>query len=327
MNKLASKPAELAPARPHPPNAAQPQTLIRAQSAFDFRAVHERIADLFNKQIFFLGGAVKSGTTWLQVLLDSHPRVNCTGENHFVDCLSPTLRKSLEEYNRILLDPRGNTAHQLGKQPILFDVDEFRYILVTAILTLMLKQVRGKSVLAVGDKTTVNVQAFGPLSEYFQGSKHIHIVRDPRDGAVSGWHHITRLFPEESKARFAAMHDYVKHYADVWAMEVGRGVAFGTSKPGRYLEIRYEDLVERTVPTLALAFRFLGVDHSDDIVQHCIQQASFEKLSGGRSRGQEDRASFFRKGVVGDWKNRLERDSVEYVVATCGPLMNRFGYL
>ena len=294
---------------------------------FDFRATHARIAALLDKQIFFLGGAVKSGTTWLQALLDAHPNVSCTGENHFVDCLSPTLKRSLEEYNRILLDPRGNTAYQLGKPLTLFEADEFRYVLGAAMLALMLRPAKAKPVLAVGDKTTVNVQAFGQLSKLFPNSKHIHIVRDPRDGAVSGWHHVTRLFPEESKSRFATMHDYVKHYADVWAMEVDRGVRFGPSKPGRYLELRYEDLVERTAPTLVVAFKFLGVDHGAEVVQRCIGEASFEKLSGGRARGEENPVSFFRKGVVGDWKTRLEPASIEYIVATCGPLMKRFGYL
>ena len=254
-------------------------------AGFDFRAMHGRIAALLDKQIFFLGGAVKSGTTWLQALLDAHPLVSCTGENHFVDCLSPTLKKSLEEYNRILLDPRGNTAYQLGKQPALFDAAEFQYVLVTAMLALMLRQAGGKPVLAVGDKTTVNVQAFGALSKLVPRSKHIHIVRDPRDGAVSGWHHVSRLFPEETRQRFPVMLDYVKHYADVWTLEVGRGVAFGTREPDRYLEVRYEELVAQTASTLAVIFRFLGVDPGEDALQHCIRVASFETLSGGRARG------------------------------------------
>src|SRR5437667_6492546 len=137
---------------------------------FNFRTIHARIAALLDKQIFFLGGAVKSGTTWLQALLDAHPNVSCTGENHFVDCLSPTLKKSLEDYNRILLDPRGNTAYQLARPLGLFEAEEYRYVLGAAMLILMLKQAGAKPVLAIGDKTTVNVQAFGALSKLFPSS-------------------------------------------------------------------------------------------------------------------------------------------------------------
>src|SRR4029077_9007265 len=89
-------------------NASNPAGGLSAatdtDAGFDFRAMHAQIGALLDKQIFFLGGAVKSGTTWLQALLDAHPQVSCTGENHFVDCLSPRLKKSLEEFNRILLD-------------------------------------------------------------------------------------------------------------------------------------------------------------------------------------------------------------------------------
>ena len=33
-------------------------------------------------------GAPKSGTTWLQRLLDAHPEVCCSGEGHFVERFS-----------------------------------------------------------------------------------------------------------------------------------------------------------------------------------------------------------------------------------------------
>src|SRR4029077_1889109 len=207
------------------------------------------------------------------------------------------------------------------------DAEELLYVLCTAMLALLRKQVGGRPILAVGDKTTVNVQAFGVLSKLFPGAKHIHIVRDPRDGAVSGWHHVSRLFPEETRQKFPVMYDYVKHYADIWALETGRGVTFGTREPDRYLEVRYEDLVAQAAPTLTTVFRFLGVDRGDEVVQHCIGAASFQTLSGGRVRGQENPDSFFRKGGVGAWKARLDPPSVEYVVAVCGPLMTRFGYV
>jgi hypothetical protein len=298
-----------------------------AAGRFDFRAFHQQVADLAGKQVFLVGGAAKSGTTWVQALLDGHPRVSCTGENHFVNSLRPKLRMCLEDYNRSLLDQRGNTAYQLGKAPALIEREEFWYVYVCAMLAILLKQARGKSVLAVGDKTTVNVRAFGEIASLIPGSKLIHVARDPRDAVLSGWHHVRRLFPEPARSHFPTLVDYARHYADTWVDEVGHGVAFGAGNPDRYLELRYEDLVERTGPTLAPAFRFLGVDDDDEVVQECVQQASFETLSGGRGRGQEDPSSFFRKGIVGEWKTGLDPESTAYVVAKCRDLMTHFGYL
>jgi hypothetical protein len=312
---------------PAPKPAPQANPEPQAALEFDYRAMHAEIGALLEKQIFFVGGAVKSGTTWLQALLDAHPQVSCTGENHFVNSLSPTLKKALEDHNRVLLDPRGNTAYAIGRQPTLFGGDEYRYISTTAALTILLRQAKAKpGARAIGDKTTQNVQVFNALMVSFPGSKGVHVLRDPRDGAVSGWHHITRIFPAESSSAFPTMLDYVKHYADVWALETGRGVDARARYPARITELRYEDLVGHPVPTLARIFQFLGVDDGDAVVERCLREASFEKLSGGRARGEERLDSFFRKGVVGDWKIRLGADSLAYLVDKCGDLMRQFGY-
>ena len=34
--------------------------------------------------VFFVCGAAKSGTTWLQRILDAHPETRCSGEGHFI---------------------------------------------------------------------------------------------------------------------------------------------------------------------------------------------------------------------------------------------------
>ena len=41
------------------------------------------IEALAERQLFFIGGAPRSGTTWLQLLLDCHPEVSCRGEGLF----------------------------------------------------------------------------------------------------------------------------------------------------------------------------------------------------------------------------------------------------
>ena len=51
-----------------------------APAGFDFDALHQAIALIRRKQVFFIGGAAKSGTTWLQLLLNAHPEISCSGE-------------------------------------------------------------------------------------------------------------------------------------------------------------------------------------------------------------------------------------------------------
>jgi Sulfotransferase domain len=299
-----------------------------AAADFDFRAVHEQVAALLEKQIFFVGGAEKSGTSWLQRLLNLHPQVSCDGESHFLDSLFPLIKKALEEHNQILLDKTKNPLLQGSEEthPI-FEFGDLRYIVASAISMILLKQAHGKSPQAVGEKTPSNARAFGALAELFPGTKCIHIVRDPRDVGVSFWHHARRNVPVEARPHMVTKSDFVRQCAGVWTEVVGLGVRFGERHPDRYFELRYEDLVERTAPTLAGIFRFLGVDDSLAVAEGCARGASFEKLSGGRARGQENPGSFFRKGVVGDWRNHLDAETNDYVIATAGALMRRFGYL
>ena len=62
-----------------------------------------------------------------------------------------------------------------------------------------------------------------------------------------------------------------------------------------------EQLTNRSRIKLIDPFEFLGVDADGPAVTARVAGASFQALSGGRTRGDEDRHSFFRKGVAGDW--------------------------
>jgi hypothetical protein len=53
-----------------------------------WREREAEIADLAQRQLFFVGGAPRSGTTWVQHLLNGHPDVSCRGEGHFLQFLA-----------------------------------------------------------------------------------------------------------------------------------------------------------------------------------------------------------------------------------------------
>jgi len=57
-----------------------------------------------------------------------------------------------------------------------------------------------------------------------------------------------------------------------------------------------------------------------------VGSASFEKLSRGRERGQEDPSSFYRKGVAGDWKNHFSKEDRRVFKEEAGELLIRLGY-
>lgn len=303
-------------------------TAIPQPGTLDYREYHEAVARLLEKQIFFVGGAEKSGTSWLQELLDAHPQVSCGGESHLFDSLFPSIKKALEEHNGLVLQKDHNLArYELGGVPDTFDEADLVYVATSAILISLLKYAREKSPLAIGDRTPNNVHAFVALCQLIPRAKCIHIVRDPRDAGVSHWHMVRRNLPAEKQPDMVPVPRMVTQFAGVWVSVIKSGLRFAARSPDRYHELRYEDLLGQPVPTLARLCRFLGVDDRPEVLQLCLDKTSFEKLSGGRRPGQEDKGSFFRKGIIGDWRNHLDAETNQQVIATAGELMRRYGYI
>ena len=62
---------------------------------FDYATLRKTIDDTFAKKLFFIMGTIKSGTTWLQLVLDGHPEIACRGEGHFTNFLAPALSRAV----------------------------------------------------------------------------------------------------------------------------------------------------------------------------------------------------------------------------------------
>ena len=61
-------------------------------------------------------------------------------------------------------------------------------------------------------------------------------------------------------------------------------------------------------------------------MSHGSGLADFQRFSGGRLRGDEDRASHFRKGVAGDWRDHFDEEAVRSFEAQAGGLLRDLGY-
>jgi hypothetical protein len=304
-------------------SASEPEAEER--SMFDFEKVHATIATLRAKQHFFVGGAIKSGTTWLQILLDAHPEVSCGGEGHMPDRLAPLLQQALDKHSQYIAGKNESIFSELPGYPTLADEDSL-YLFASAITLLLLRQAGSKYAQAVGERTPDNIRHFGLLHRLFPLAKFIHIVRDGRDSAVSGWYHNLRTTPDWVGKRYPSFDAYAARFAEIWAVEVGEGVKFAAAVPDLCLTIRFEDLSASPINTLRDAFGFLGVRTDDATVEACCAKGAFEQLSGGRSPGQENRNSLFRKGVAGEWRSHFSKKTNRTFLDKSGGLLTKFGY-
>jgi hypothetical protein len=57
-----------------------------------------------------------------------------------------------------------------------------------------------------------------------------------------------------------------------------------------------------------------------------LDRFSFQRLAGGRQRGEEDQGSHYRRGVAGDWRNHLTPRHLAAFRERFGDLTQRLGY-
>lgn len=90
--------------------------------------------------------------------------------------------------------------------------------------------------------------------------------------------------------------------------------------------VRYEDLLTQPVDELRRIFNGLtGRELSEERAAEIVDKYSFRKMSG-RKQGQENRTSFVRKGVAGDWKNHFSAEAREVFHRFAGDQLIRAGY-
>lgn len=300
--------------------------------------------------IFFVVGVPKSGTSWLMRLLDSHPEIICKGEAVFYGESTRSLQRILAGSEDVRRWIETSPWTHGPRDPKL---DEIVGMLARSLMLRKLERSRTHfpSKRIVGNKAPFRHYAtVSDLLDNVPGARLVHIIRDGRDQAISRIHHrwnrgTGRSSPIVlSPAEIAKRERYRKDpesfgkegesiFADGMAEESAREWAHlvadarqqGVLYPGRYTEVRYEDLLLAPVAEFRRILGFLGADDSEATAADCVEHNSFERLAG-RERGQEDVASFYRKGVAGDWRKVFTLADREAYQREAGDLLAELGY-
>jgi sulfotransferase family protein len=182
---------------------------------------------------FFVVGSARSGTTLLRLMLNAHPDVAVPPESRFVtelwngapDVEPRAFLDALAAHPRFTAWelPIASVEDIIGGQPSISyrDAIDATYVAYA--------RARGKS--RWGDKTPRYVEHIPFLARLFPDARFLHLVRDGRNVALS---YADVPFGPKTVAKAA----------ELWAKRVSAGMTAGRSlEPGRYLELRYEDLV------------------------------------------------------------------------------------
>ena len=285
----------------------------------------------------FVGGAQRSGTSWVQDVLAQAPGVVTSPESHVFERLHARLAGGPRRLRSILAIVWGFDTGP-GRTPVglhrWITRDELVVILrEAAVRGRNPEEAAGVAVRRVFDcfvarhadrsrngsqvppvlveKTPSNVHHAAAILDVFPDATFVQVIRDGRDVCVShdkrsigtGWRNTDR----------AAQ-------AKLWrsAVEAGRAVAADPRYRDRVVTIRYERMRADPVGEAARLFEATGLDAPD--VASAVDATRIERHEGrgdGRHR---------RRGAVGDWRTELSDDDLAVIAAEVGPLLADLGY-
>lgn len=173
----------------------------------------------------------------------------------------------------------------------------------------------------------------------------IYIVRDPRDVAVSFYHHNVKArnipddYPMASFVPRFIAGEFDRKFGS-WRDNVLSWTALRGADPS-FLMLRYEEMKRDPLRALADVVAFLErcsfrkIDASAVALQRAIELSSPERMralerrEGGRwvlTKGTRSDKPFVRSAISGGWTSQLATESVAEIEAAWGDLMQRLGY-
>jgi hypothetical protein len=170
-----------------------------------------------------------------------------------------------------------------------------------------------------------------------------HVIRDPRDMAISAYFshllsHPTMHWPELGPHRdllrklpkpdgiLADMRFTSTLPTDGYNLQPYQAMANWDYDSESVLELKFEELIGDPLAGFSSVLSHLGLDVPRLRLEEILAATSFEVLSGGRSRGQEDVTAHYRRGIPGDWRQHFELRHKDYFAQLTGDLAVKLGY-
>jgi hypothetical protein len=270
----------------------------------------------------FVTGFDKSGTTWLRLLLDSHPEIVCRSHGHFFNFFREgepyiSIRGAYQEMaDRVLESGWWRTDGKLWVEEDVVRQHAVRYVSDS------LRAYSTPTSKFVGAKGTI--QDCDLIREIYPASKLVGIVRDGRDVAVSFAYHFSRQ--KGKRPRITEEGRLERKFLEELARGWSQYVLHMAGRRDDMCPVRYEDLLEDPTGELTRLLGYLDVARDTSLVEDLVQKNAFERLSGGREPGEEDAASFYRKGVAGDWRAHFNDEDTARFSEIAGPALEKWGY-
>lgn len=280
-----------------------------------------------SKGIVWLSSYPKSGNTWFRIVL-SRLLMQSTNLSYIND-IDKILGSPMVANRRWMDQTLGYDSASLADD----ELDKLRPMLYQKHAE-KLKQV---DYIKIHDAYTL-LPDNTPIFPATGCLKAVYFIRNPLDVAISLAHHVN--CPIDWSIYMMGNKDFsvplkvskdtqIRQKLLSWSHHVQSWV----SNPSiRVLVLRYEDMFFNPLETFAKGMAFLNLDISEAALQHAIEDTSFDKLQHfeqqfGFKEALSPGRPFFRKGVVGDWKNTLNKTQIQRIIEDHAEVMRAYDYL
>lgn len=290
---------------------------------------HAITIDGVTRNLFFICGHPRSGTTWSVAVMNLHPKILAQGEFRF-----EALRNGFDQLTR-------RPWHVAHHEPVRTEAERALRDAVRRIMGAV--SIHKPDATWLGDKTPRALRVLIP------GAPHVLLVRDGRDALISRtFHELSSggdllkdalyagrmlalqqafladpdLFKREPH-RLLVEEQWVRTLARQWAQQMRHDLAVASVmlERGRtpLHELRYERVHADVECERASLYRFLGLDPAEA----APVSAATRSAPGFQT---EAPSAFFRKGAVGDWKTYFTDDARKWFKQAAGDQLIALGY-
>jgi hypothetical protein len=270
---------------------------------------------LQEKRFVFIIGSPRSGTSWLQTMLASHPKVVSTVETTMYSAyLSPLLKAYQAEKDNI------NKGRWTKGLPHLINESDFHSFLIglldKAYDTILAQKPEADYVL---DKAPENTFFIDTICHFIPKAKLIHIIRDGRD-VVCSMRNVKRKVGHQT--------ENITKGAALWKRSVETARSFGATSDN-YIEINYEDLLSNGESELNRVFEFCDINITDSDCTDLIETFSFKNMRKHRPTPDPNvkaNRGHYHKGKPGTWTEELSEKDLMDFCEVAGNLLVGLGY-
>lgn len=279
----------------------------------------------------FVGGAQRSGTSWVQDVLAQASGVVTSPESHVFERLHARLVRGPRQVRTIAAILWGYDTGP-GRTPVglhrWVTRDELVQILreaaargqepraaaaraVHRVFDCFIARHGDGGTPVVLEKTPSNVFHGRAILDVFPDAMFIQVIRDGRDVCVS---HDKRAIGTRWRNTDRAAQ------ARLWrsAIEAGRAITTDDRYRDRVVTVRYEDLRADPVGQARRLFAATSLDVAD--LASAVEATRIERY---KTRGD---GRHRRRGAVGEWRTELSETDLAIIDAEAGPLLAELGY-